>query len=1571
MGFWDKIEGAVKATAHAGHVAGSAINPFIKPIYALPAGLAMDIVTSPWNDDASYNGFLNTLESRAMARIGDTLEPLDLMTGHHGGAILHELGAASRQVYSYGVTRPMTTVLGAAGQPGGEDHAGAFLNPANWRDAWNASRDLSPGQQAYAGIGGGVGSIARGVGAGGLLPDATTLPGGGVAHPVTSPAFDVTSAADRTAFHHGVGKYASGAADLAVSWNYDPLVLAGKGASALRRAKVVQPITAATDVSKAIDSNRIDGFVNELMRRTPDQRIDWLARNPTISGPRASDDGTAIMHLLANAKDAHHAKAILRDAIDPNPRNATVLRLASAADHDAAMLIRDVRIPTLEGALRGPAGQDPISVWRQRALADANAKADNLEQSGDYKAFQARSVAALRAVPRVTVPQRVGDAIAEHTGTTWAVYQPSRYNVPMRVLKSATTMRAGVIDRNRPSEGYTQLKRLLDRAGHGFETLPVHRDTAARLGYSTREGGLSAEEKGVHLQAWAKATTEAEQNKVILDAEQAVVMHYGARLGVDAADAQKIINEAQYRRGKAQTLFSPGRAYTGARDDSGRLIDHLDGAGVGEGGYALMETQLANHFPLIDVDQIGKIMATHQATLVADRGGIANRIAGARGSEAVEFGAGALDEVLTKFNRVWKPAQLMRLGWTIRVVTDEQLRIMAAVGAMAHLPMVAHSLMSPNSFQARESELARQELARFESEVATRRALHPDAESHITAEELATRKTLEKAAGGRRKQRAAKFTQGMEIRDANGRVVRVEGALGGEEGSIYSDLASSTGNLDRESQLAGAFGELADRNGRYLNGLRADAGRPVTILPVPTSEQMATTAGRKAHEAQYTLGWERAVNDQIAKSEIGKRILQGETDTRIVAWLRHSPEGRALRRRLPVRGSDPARWVQEVRMHADHYLPAPELRALALDGQAKISHLNTAVGDVALRPEIHAESLASSTGTSVIGQRWDAMVQGYYRRLGATPTNVLSRHPHFATLYKNEMAGLVHSYPLAEREIIPHAEIELMQRKARERALQGVRHTLYDLSNSSNLAHTFRYVSPFYSAWQEALTRWGGLFMEDPSRLARMTQLWEAPSKAGMVVTDPDTGRQSIVVNPPDWLLPKAIEGPIGIPKYWMRDLVAQGTYWMTPGVGAPVAIPIADLVRNRPDLYDNVKSVLPYGPGADTLDLMLPASARRLRSLHNKEDDAAYATAMVRIAQDLETDRQLALSHGQKVMSPAELMKETQRRTNQFFAVRTVANLLLPFSPTFKSPYDGYVQIAKNYRNSYLKMPGGKDPNGKTWEDRFLDEVGPEYFAFTANASKSTTGIAPTVAGYQAGRKFADLIAQAPEFGSLIVGPDAQTGDFSSAVYNAQFDQRVGPGSTAHSRERLSPEDALKTAQVDRGWSEYVRLSHTINRVMLSRINPNTGEPYKTLTGNGVRDLAVLKKLAVAKLAEKYPAWDEERNNITLDNTSKLIGFLKQNLDDPRFANRPGFNTLRQYMSARQTIQAVLDKRYAAGGQSTLGAKENADLNVLWDALVGNWKEKDVAFEALHTRWLQRDLGLKPPEDTATGAAA
>lgn len=782
---------------------------------------------------------------------------------------------------------------------------------------------------------------------------------------------------------------------------------------------------------------------------------------------------------------------------------------------------------------------------------------------------------------------------------------------------------------------------------------------------------------------------------------------------------------------------------------------------------------------------------------------------------------------------------------------------------------------------------------------------------------------------------ARKFSGKIEVTRANGTVQLIDDVYGGDYGAVPHSLVSSQ---DTMRSLAG----LQDRN---LNGLRLEAGESAVLHPV--APEGVHGPNKDLYETSYKNAWVLDVNDQIGKDQLMRRILQGQSDEEIIAWLKGTREGRQFRRTSEsIHRGDVKQWVEHSRVHVDHYLSpeVPALREAALKGEASFKMLEDTYPNPADRPDLHGESLRVTTGRSRIARRWNQTVNGMYKAMGSLPTDALSRHPYAAALYRKSMTGQIDSWGDAA---LSTEVIDRMQGKAREVAIAGVRNTLYDLTRETHLGHAMRFIAPFYNAWADALTTWGRLFMEDPTRLAHLSQVWEAPSKAGMVQTDPTSGKQYIVTNLPSELHQWAGVTQMGIPKYWTRDLIMSPEYGYLPGAGPVVAVPIGEWARRRPDDAGLLKPLIPFGAGEGALDQMIPRHFKNLLAKgHKSYDNVEYARALNMNTQVLLSEQ----AEGRINLDPTQMAAEAERRTDNLMTLKLASSFLMPFSSNFRSPYQFYMDQHRALQAEWTKKyPNGRDERGRTSDEEFIDRFGQDYFAFTQSAAASNVGgIAPTVGGYKAYQKYDDLIGAHPDLGGLIVGEEDE-GAFSADVYRYQRTHRVGPGDSRMQREIGDPKEIIQKNQISQGWDLYRQVNTAVD-ADLHRLG------LRTITQNGAEYLRAYKTLAVKQIVTKYPLWAEAYDTFSKGGSDRLIAQVESFIDDPRFAGRDGWGTFAEYLSARRTIVAELDRRAATGGSATMSARSNDDLRVTWSMVKSQLTERDLAFADIHSRWLDND---------------
>lgn len=1347
-----------------------------------PLGLVKDLAQAPFKDEDEYDGLVNTLYRRSVARGGQMFgnligpdEGLGAVIGGVPGVVRSPVGAVTggvlsglETVYREGIAEPVAaalTVGSLADAPGGGGVGGLFRG-SNWREGYRIAQDRSPGQ-----------ALALMFGTEDILDDAE------VARFAATNTYEIMS----------------GTADAVLRLTRDPSVGLGKAFTAARTKALVRPIESAADINRAMGSGRVDRFREALQGKTPAE-----IRNQFFPDHRSGD---VISTVLAEAVDKGEDASALRLLMGDTEQLAGIHQRQAglAGKIDRLTAERNELLRWDDGSLFAEPG-------RAAALQDEIASLyPEVERTARLEAAWGR----LNEVPRVTLAGRVRAS---------TFYQESPLARPLHVVADMAPQR---------------LVNLHDQSGD------------VQMARNLRRSELPREAQDTYRTRYMAAMNPGQRQAVLVAAEEAAVRSIAERAGMGVDDIEKVLGSARRgRQGAAQVLKS--RVYDGEGRSKVMLPD--EGGVYRETHLPMWATQEANILPMVDLDAVkeaasawGRWRLRHPST------------------EAPR-------EIAERFYKVWRPAVLLRPAWPVRIVMDEQLRIIAKIGALAQMRNLGSSVANNAS----------------------------DLLARVPKEQRGLR--------------------GWTYRNHE-----MEGAFGvpGDSANVYKALNSANSSFD---ELIGQ-GET-----RILEELRANTGEWRSIAP---------------DAPEHGQSWEKAVNLQIGQDAMGRRMLAGESVDATVRWLEATPEGQAYAARNTLRGKMPRRWVESNADQVTAYLPTEELRTLALSRKATVDDLVRALPNAAERPVVHGEILAQGFGGSTISRGFNGLIRGAFDKLGRAPTDVLSRNPFFDHVYRAEARRLV---DLADEQgaVLDDAFLRRIEGQAREHALGESRNLLYDLAEKSELAETARFFMPFYSAWQEVITRWAGLAVENPAFVARMRLVWDAPEKAGVVYDE--NGNRITADGKAVNTLGKEVEAGstryirIKVPE-WAKDvpgfkaLDTQGAVQFDktgfnlamqgyPGSGPLVQIPVNEIVKNRPDLEKSLDFVLPFGANQELRDMLLPAAWKRLATRNAGEDDRAYSNTVMRIWQAKAVDYNL----GKRDDAPT--WEEATKEADAFFSLRTVASATLPAAPTFLSPYQAFIDAYRQLRE--------EDP--ETADGRFLDLYGADYFPLTQSLSRSMDGVPPTLEGWKARSKYKDLIEAAPELGALIVGAEG-AGEFNGAVYAAQFAERVAPGSKERQREGRSFEEFTTAPGVRLGWIEYGKAMDLIDATRIQRGLPN-------LQVKAAQDLALFKRAVTEKLAARHPDWYADFTVVDNAKWQKRIAGMRGIVADSRLAQRDDMKGLAEYLKLRDSVAAALSTRKA----KSLTASGNRDLALLWETMTGKLVEQNLAFGALYHRYLEGD---------------
>lgn len=1218
----------------------------------------------------------------------------------------------------------------------------------------------------------------------------------------------------------------SGSLDAAARWFLDPTVVGGKALKAGKLALVTKPIEAGADVAKIAESGRVTKFLTELEGKSAAE----------IRGLAFPDHahGAAISQVLADAEGIDNKRKVIQTLMGDLPSLEALKKTQSGVAGSLERLIgeQDFLAKTL-----APGGRAlPVHPSVLQRADDIAAEVDNLYHRQDRLNRLEGVAGMVREQPRISAIARTREGIVRSD-----FYQKSWMTRPLR----ATFMMR--------SEG-----KLLNFHEAGGDVL---------INRMTRRAGLDTAEQDLWRNRYLAAANPGERMAMAKGAEDAAVRAIASKAGMTTEEIDGLLAQAGVGRQGAMDMLK-SRRYDGKGRSVVRWTDEVTGVAE-EIHLPAFVTQEQNLMPLVDLDKVaqatrrvGQFRLRHPNTKVPL-------------------------ELMEGFQRVWKPSVLLRAGWPIRVVGDEQLRILAKIGALSHL-----------------KELG-------------------------TAAYDYTTDMLRKVPRGQR---------GMRDMEING--YRMEGAFGapGDVANIFRERVSSNDSFRK------AFGSAEMDE---LERLRADASNWRSIAP---------------GDAEYARSWEHAVNKQFGKDEVGRMFLGGKTVDEVEAWMR-SAAGKAYTDRLPYRRGNLREWAQTQHdIIADYTLGDPTIMKAALRGGAKADeHLVNVAPDMAARPIVHGEVVAQATGKSNVLKGIQKIVDRMYENLGRKPTDYLSRNRYFHEVYSAEAERLIGHYDEQAQALgrrLGADDLTRIEGQARIYALGEVKTLLYDLAEESQLSHILRFAAPFYSAWQEVLSTWAKIAVEEPAYVARMRLVWQAPEKAGLITDengavvrdeiayDPVTGKKIGPAGKSRMLTMKIPEWANDVPG--LRGLKGQGAISFnrdslsfltqgTPGAGVIVQIPVNEIVKDRPELENAVKFILPYGTTPDVKDLILPATAKRAVSLSRGDEDRAFRNAKIRIYQGMQVDYTL----GKTKDKPSWEKASDQARA--FFNVRLFASYVSPAAITFQSPYQLQIDAYRRGREALAADPHAlaDDHGDRTVDEWFLDTYGAEFFPLTESLTQSVNGVPPTVEAYKAGGKYAALIKAYPELGSLIVGEEG-AGEFSRAVYDGQFAPDAGG---RVSRRQKTEEEIQAGPDVREGWLAYRKLMDLLDAERMQRGLPN----YQVKAAG---DLALMKRLGIAKLQELHPDWAAEFGMVDQKKWTKRVGGMQAIASDKRLAGRPEIKGLRLYLEARDIMVKTLAERKA----STLTAASNQDLATAWESITHKLADDNPPFADLFFRWLEHD---------------
>lgn len=1467
----------------------------------VPAGIAFGIARATGNDRAA---------AQAVLSFSPETQSRFQMIGPASSRALDWLDVP----VSYGVKRPLSTansvLLGHTddNRSGGFGVEGSAFDMGAWRDAWNASAETSAGQQA-----------------------ATTL--GQTRLRPTANLMELTPEERQRYFHEDTrARIFSGTVDAAL-YLPDPLVAAGRTPAAIRGARNTVRDADRAAIFGADSVHQLSGraarqraLLDEFVEKTEGRTVSELAQMEMF---RNSEDAGALAYWFGRANEVADGTArreMKRDILAVGFGDQAAvgrIRQQSAALADEIETMSS-QIDELETArmFTTPGGLDfseALGVVNEPSrLRDLERARDRVEQAVEMSRRLAGDGRTTAGVAGSLRQVDLGGSVSEkiRLGRVAKVIHDGAGTNPIHVI---TGQRIPGVFRASDHRATDIMRDVLGKARY----LPPERRRALLDRFtvaSPKERALIASQ--AENEIWRAAAAKFAPNLTRGQLDTMIRTTRGRR----AAYLQQLKSRAY---GTVDT-----DNYVPLVDEDG-IVMALDRQMVDEGieDVPMLSSQLTEQISMVDPKILEQVLRRHGGSRAGLTGFLRNK--GEDAWEVTEHG-------LSYLNRMWKFSALFRVAYPIRVQVDTQMRLLATLGAMEY---TAHTLKGSRNFLGSLRHLNGGQRRELTQRLGM--ATMDDAARARLAK-------VEQRLQANPTSRALQDEKARLIEEAGGRAMRTRsGVIDATPYRSREEYDRIRGILDPEDSIATLMTDSMTTN---LRNLRATGA-------------WDRVAGDRP---EWMSAYLRVVNRQFRNDPVAMKMVAGESDDSIIRWMRTTPEGRDHWRLLRDGYPNPEALTGRIRQNLDELLPeGSALRQNAAVRQLRPDDVDGYYRLPADRPAVRGELLKDENPAQTIGRVLDDVSRRWYNLASTMPEQVMGRHPLYVSRFRGHFEQRIRAAESVDGKLTLQ-QVEQLRRQASQAAQRDVSDTLFDLFRQGNLAHASRFVSPFFAAWEDTMLKWSKIIGGDLGLIPRGYQIWGAPNNAGLVVDEEgrtirkngdivdDDGNvvghkapfghgQYIMLPASNFLREKAGIGGLRVSKTSFNILFQGDPFWL-PGPGPMLAVPANTIATGAvPELVpfsreinqwgpansDNpyMRWVLPFGPDPDgAVSQTMPSWMERLYTIWEGMDSRQFAGTY----QQLYAEEQNRIRLGLRAeVSEEELAREVMNKTRNWYLMRFLSAEASPVSVTPQSPLQFYLEEYRRYRREH----GGQA------DSKFREDY-PDYYDMAINLSKSNTGLNATVESWEGLSRYRARAGKYPEYAWAYAGAANVGGEFSPAVYAAQFTQAIGPGTSKRFREPVDPAEQARQVQVNKGWDDYQAGMTELNLALEQR-------GLSSFQNKGAEDLDMLRRSFIEELKGENEAWGQEFGS---GGNNKVEAFLRwaegEASRDSKLADRRDFRVLGDYVAGRQEIMAVLASRQ----YSSLDHESNADVKQVWDAFVQQLIAEDIGFEQMYHRVLERD---------------
>jgi hypothetical protein len=950
---------------------------------------------------------------------------------------------------------------------------------------------------------------------------------------------------------------------------------------------------------------------------------------------------------------------------------------------------------------------------------------------------------------------------------------------------------------------------------------------------------------------------------------------------------------------------------------------------------------------------------------------------------------------LNWMNHLWKFAALFRLAYPARVQVDSQARLMASLKPLQYFSTAAKGAgnMLYNDLTKVDTAVLRDFTQR------TRWAEQLDNVERDLASWGAQDVKRETLLSQQDKLRTLLDTP-SEIR-LTGSKVRVRG----------TDMERLLGKrrLDTGNRLGGDIRDAYRNSGEFqaINEMTNAHDNIIGLMTNGENRGLSRMRGTGNWDAipgdrpEWAESYKRAVDRHVRNSEPAKMIMAGRSDDEILTWLDSTDAGREYWRALaPTWSHEPTArnaaeygtlgreaWLSATRKHVDTLVPDEATRQMVLQAPLDRAALEKMWPVPSQRPIVPGEILTDK-GQSPLRQ----FEEGWFKIANDIPEQMLARHPFYQASFRGHMNELINNTGVGENALSV-VQVNALRKEASIQARRDMGKVMFDTSRQTNLGYHMRFLSPFYAAWYDTMSKWGKLMGNHFEVAPVALKVFAAPNAAGLVVDKDGRLIQSngdivdqrrddkgnlvgdgtvvghaniftdgtIVVPLPGWFKDgiKALKGthfPMG-PLSILKDgtgqsnaliskgslnIIFQGNPFWLPGPGPMVEIPVNQvLTQVFPEVGPKFAGTplgqyLSSGFGLTDDPEMVQAAPQWAKNLYlavrGDSKDPRFSQAYVLEYQTLLAEVEAGV---RGPMTPDEFADLTATRTRNKFILQFFGSWGVPVSTRTEGRMQFYLDTYRDYQSKY----------GMNAYERFAADY-PDYTELAISLSVNETGVNATLPAWESVQPYRKAMARpgGAEFGWAFAGANNLVGQFDSNVYTLERGSQIDPSTTKTFRSSRDPQEAILQNAVQDGWREYAKATSIVESAA-----KNAG--FKSVNSAGADNFKELKAKYVADLASRNKGWGAAYNSGLSGNTAvRFMSWAAEQVKEyPELGGRSDFQTLHKYMQGRQVMQEALAK---LGVKSvTSQAAVDAGLADAWDKFTSTLVDGDLGFEQMWSR--------------------